>query len=288
MSPRWCSAWMALGLALTGLCSMGCNLQPKGGSGSGGDAAAASASAAGAGSGASAQDRKGHLTFKVQPTKNQSLQLLQTMFDGSSYPGGPLTKALDDKIAWPHDVLIQVRDCGVLNAFYNPQDHTVNLCYELAAYFFQYFSKHPLPEGPTAALIEAMTFTQLHEMGHMTIAELDLGAMGNQETDADGFATTLLLDGDAVGKHMARVGAVTMLALLKASGSKPQYFDEHPFSMERFSEILCLVYGSNPSAGADLIAEKLVLVSRAPKCQEEYTNTEKAWDKLLESHKIKP
>jgi hypothetical protein len=257
---------------------------------SGAGSAAAVASATPSASSSASAPMGGTVSFVVKPTQHADLQLLQALFDSKDYPGAAIAKALSGGFVWPNDVTEQVLDCGVLNAFYDPTKHTVNLCYELAGYYYGFFAKAGpffaraglAGKTPTSATVEAMTFTQLHETGHALIKELGIGAMGNEETDVDGFATVTLLK--AKLPQVARDGAVAMISLLGITGAKPQYFDEHPPSQERFAEILCIVYGSDPSANADLIANHLVDAARAPKCQAEYTNTLQVWDTLLKPH----
>jgi hypothetical protein len=292
---------LLLGAAAIAACTIGCNNSSSGSAGTASSAAAsasaapaaasasvaASASAAPSASAASlaptAPVATGHLTYKVLPTKIQELQLLQTMMDSKEYPGGALVQGLDQAFAFPNDVTELVRDCGTINAFYEPSTHTVNLCYELIGFFYGVFAKAKIPgQTPTQGAMAATLFTQLHETGHALIKELNIGAMGNEETDVDGFATVFLLKLGANG--VARDGAIAMYSMLGLTGPKPDYFNEHPPSQERVAEILCLVYGSDPSANADLIAKHLVEAERAPKCAAEFQNTSKVWKELLDPH----
>jgi len=266
---------IASGLVLLGLCVMGRSTHSAAAPGPTASASVAPTAAVSA----TAPQAGGHLTWVVQQTKNTNWQRLQTLLDSHAYPGPAITKMFDDQYAWPRNVVIQTRDCGVPNAAYSPSDHTVSLCYDLAFYFWEWFSKHPFQgKSTTQAVIDAMTFVQLHESAHMAIAELQTGSMGNQESDADGFATMLLLNGNAWMRQIPRVGATTMLALLNLSGPRPQYFNEHPPSQERFGDILCHVFGSDPAGNADLIAKQLVQVQRAPKCQQEFIDTKSVGD----------
>jgi hypothetical protein len=247
-------------------------------------AATTSASAAPSASAAStaAADTGKHITYRVLPTKNTGLQLLQTLFDSKDYPGPQMVAALDKDLVWPNNVVEQFRDCGAVNSMYIPDDHSVNLCYELAGYFYQTLPKLMKGASPTKVTIDAMIFTQLHETGHALIKEMNIGAMGNEETDVDGFATVVLLKG-GLGQ-VAIDGAVAMLSLLGITGTKPDYLNEHPPSQERFAEILCMVYGSDPTGYAKLVADHVVDADRAPKCQAEYENTAKVWQTLLAPH----
>jgi hypothetical protein len=230
----------------------------------------------------------GVLSFEVKPTQHSGLDILHSVFVGPDYPGAKLVGLFNDALVFPNNVVERVRDCGTINSFYSPDDHSVNLCYELAGFYYEFFDKNANLRGrqsSTQMMIRTMTFTQLHESGHMLIKELGIGAMGNEETDVDGFATVFLLEAKA--PDMAIDGALAMISLLQLSGPKPQYFDEHPPSQERFAEILCLVYGSDPAGQAGLIAAFPPLAARSQKCVGEFNNTVKVWDELLAPHSKK-
>jgi hypothetical protein len=50
----------------------------------------------------------------------------------------------------PRDTKLVVRECGDTNAFYNSDDGSVNLCYEMVAWVLATFAKHEGVSGPVA------------------------------------------------------------------------------------------------------------------------------------------
>ena len=67
---------------------------------------------------------------------------INLIFRASSNKYEPLVRQFEEGLAevldefsryfvWPHDVLVEFRDCGVLNAFYHPDTGRITMCYEL-------------------------------------------------------------------------------------------------------------------------------------------------------------
>ncbi|MET0284227.1 MAG: DUF4344 domain-containing metallopeptidase, partial [Polyangiales bacterium] len=57
---------------------------------------------------------------------------------------------------------------------------------------------------------------------------------------------------------------------------------EHSLNQQRFYQILCLVYGSNPRAYQALVSDGVLPASRAQRCPAEYAQKSAAWEQLLE------
>ncbi len=51
-----------------------------------------------------------------------------------------LADGLNQTLLLPNDITIVSGECGIANAFWNPQDRTVNICYEMMAMLTQMFS----------------------------------------------------------------------------------------------------------------------------------------------------
>ena len=119
---------------------------------------------------------------------------------------------------------------------------------------------------------------QVDETGTIRlIGELDMGITGGEEDAADDFAA-LLLAGSQNAKA-AQDGALALLQLGNLS-DKLVFWDEHSFGEQRFYNILCVIYGSDPNSHSELVP--LVLPPpRAQRRPEEYRRKRKAWDANL-------
>jgi putative metallopeptidase DUF4344 len=191
--------------------------------------------------------------------------------------------ALNRVFRFPQLVTIQWVDCGMVNAFWDGHDRIV-MCYELMDQLADLFSKKLKDkEQLKAAVMSAMFFTFFHELGHGAIAMFKLPAVGREEDAVDQLAALVLLKAGPKGPAMAILGA-EFFHLWAESGSKTPYFDEHSLDDQRFYNVMCLVYGSDPSKFGQMIGPKGLPESRARRCQGEYTKISAAWDTLLKGH----
>jgi hypothetical protein len=192
---------------------------------------------------------------------------------------------LNNTIRIPHTIEIQTVDCGVINAFYDPNSDRIIVCYELLDYFLQVFK--PTAKNDTQlgnAVMGALMFTFYHETGHGLIHLLDLPAVGREEDSVDQLATlTLISMGDA-GVEMAESGAYWFQLQSKKGNHTTPFWDEHGFDGQRFYNIMCLIYGSNPDKYKAFTKNGDLPVERARRCAEEYVKIDKAWNRLLEPH----
>jgi len=189
-------------------------------------------------------------------------------------------------------VAYDVNRCNVENAFYSPDDHSLNLCYPLAKSFYDSFRAHGYNDADAGkATMDALVFTTLHEMGHALINELGVGVTGKEEDAVDEFAAVVLISNKK--PEWAINGPLALVFLFsKYEGQHPPFFDEHAMSKQRLGDILCMVYGSDPKKFApdmnnwikQLGPDGQQLVERAPKCAGFYQQKDKAWTNLLKPY----
>jgi len=131
-----------------------------------------------------------------------------------------------------------------------------------------------------------LEFTLLHELAHAVIDLNDIPVLGGQEQAADQVALMLLMLSDDVNKN--DIDLVLLNKLLAISGewmlewkkenkdSPPIYWGTHPLAIQRFYEVTCLVYGSNPDKLEALRKDTMLPVERAWDCDLEFKQTRKA------------
>ena len=124
--------------------------------------------------------------------------------------------------------------------------------------------------------------TLFHELGHCLIDVWDLPATGREEDAVDQLATVIMLDGSPQGQKSA-INAALEFEIASRNDAKDDmlFWDEHSFSKTRFYDMLCLVYGSNPTKNAGLVGPDMLPEERAERCETEYKRAEHAWLKLL-------
>lgn len=123
-------------------------------------------------------------------------------------------------------------------------------------------AKDPQPpsESQNHFVLANTLWTLVHEMGHALISELEIPVLGNEEDAADQIATIALLHGAPGHRH----GADEALQLADAAEAwrlewmldqnnhaATAYWDNHPLDIQRYYNILCLLYGFDPDLLAD-------------------------------------
>jgi len=192
---------------------------------------------------------------------------------------------LNKTIRLPRSVDVQLVDCGTINAFYDPNSSRIIVCYELLDYFLSVFKGNVKSDDELGnAVIGATMFSFYHETGHGLIHQLDLPAVGREEDSADQIATLILMASGDQGVSMALSGAYWFQLQANKTDHQTPFWDEHAFDGQRFYNIMCLIYGSNPEKYAEFVATGNLHADRAKRCPEEYAKIHKAWQTLLGPH----
>lgn len=196
---------------------------------------------------------------------------------------------LNQTLALPRDVYLNMDDCGEANAFYTPDTSEITICYELVDKYEEDFKTVEKSQAKVDAMVEdTLVQTLFHELGHCLIDVWDLPATGREEDAVDQLATILILDGSAEGRATALNAARQFdIASRDEDSDDMAFWDEHSFSKTRFYDMLCLVYGSNPKQNRKLVGPNLLPAERAERCPEEYRRAERSWLKLLAPYVIK-
>jgi hypothetical protein len=191
---------------------------------------------------------------------------------------------LNRSFALPKDLSIVFSDCGEINAFYSKKSKDITICYELVDYLSQSLRRgYAKTADADAALTNAIAFVFFHELGHALIDIYDLSITGKEEDAADQLATVILLELEH-GGVMAIHGALAfgLLAADDTEVDELPFWDEHSFGRQRYFNVICWVYGSNPDPTIkDAVAKGGLPESRSSQCVSEYKRMHRAWLKLL-------
>jgi len=181
----------------------------------------------------------------------------------------------------PRDLSIVLAECGFVNAFYEPAKHRIVMCYELTEYLAKVFRSAGLSnrEAEIQAL-NATVFTFYHEAAHMLIHEWDLPITGKEEDVADQFSALLLANATEVGQQ-AILAASQWFALTSSQNSQDQFMDEHSLNQQRTYSLICILYGKNPAKYVSLVRRLKYPPERLAKCEAEYAQISKSWERLL-------
>ncbi len=192
---------------------------------------------------------------------------------------------LNREFVLPADVPVVLRECGEVNAFFDPETGEISLCYELVEHYAEIFmadaETDEEQEEAAVAVASATVFTFFHEMGHALIAIYDLPVTGREEDAVDQLAAMILLEGGEEGENAAIDGANSFVGEDEEAMEDLAFWDEHSFDGQRFYNILCWIYGKDPEGYQYLVDDEILPADRAEQCPAEYDRMSRSWTALL-------
>jgi hypothetical protein len=201
-----------------------------------------------------------------------------------------LADDINQTLNLPNDITLRGAQCGTPNAYWSEADNAITMCYEDTDWSLAVFTKANDPDPLQSALGSEYT-TFYHETGHMAISIYDLPVTGREEDVADQAAAYLLLTPGEDGQDPESVQSVKDFARAFASLAEVQteftaedMADEHSLNLQRVYNMECWIYGSNPEANGDLVANGQLPEDRAQGCPAEWEQLDQAWSTLLEPH----
>lgn len=198
-----------------------------------------------------------------------------------------LEKAADQlnrSLILPHDIYLRTKDCDEANAFYNPNDQSITMCYELMEHFFSLYKEAgDTDQAAYENMFDAVRFVFLHEMGHALIDTYKLPITANEEDAADRCSSFICIEelGDAGVKSILAAADAFRLESKSRTPSGRDLADEHLLQEQRFFNSLCMVYGSNPNKYGGIVEKGYLPEARAARCPSEYERTAQSWSNLL-------
>lgn len=204
-------------------------------------------------------------------------------------------QGLDGMLDLPRPIKFVTAECRQVNAFYSPERSEVVLCYEMIALVVgtagQYQKAAHLDGDFLARFVLAnMRFIALHETAHALIDILDLPSTGREEDAADQLAGTLMLLDKSRSESATdvadnlKMAAVFFKSLDDGNADANAYADTHSLGQQRFYNLMCMVYGSNPAKFLRIVTGGALPVERAEDCPEESHKITTAWARLLVPH----
>lgn len=213
------------------------------------------------------------LTIDPDPTPTRTAvgKVLAATLDG-----------LNKVVKLPRDIPVRLGKCGRVNASYFPDSHSIVVCDEMSDLLGEMFSMYKEETDARRSTLGAMLFIFLHEMGHGLIDQFQLPSTGREEDAVDQLATLLLIAGGKDAVKVALDGAEAWLAIKVTRGDTSEdYWDEHSLDEQRFYNIVCLIFGSNPDEYTYMVLDGDLPRPRAMRCKDEYKKNYAAWDRLL-------
>jgi hypothetical protein len=141
---------------------------------------------------------------------------------------------------------------------------------------------------PIQRFIESnVTETLYHEFAHALIDLLSLPVFGPEEYAADMLAIVMMnrLNDEATTVRLARDVAHAYMrdaSSYENAGRAHANWDKHPSNQQRYYNLVCLIYGANPTRRERLADEMDLPEDRAETCKEEFDMTNRAWSAVLD------
>ncbi len=155
-----------------------------------------------------------------------------------------------------------------------------------------------LDQDTVTFVLGNVQFVVLHELAHLVIGEFGVPVFGPEETAADYIAATALIGRDREDPAANRRSLEYLLAAADALiiswqqgtalGVDVPYWGAHALSIQRFYQVACLLYGSDPRGFEGLPARVGMPEGRAAGCSAEFRQAERALVWLLNTYGRKP
>ena len=210
------------------------------------------------------------------------------------------TRLLEDNAEWlndnyrlPQDIEVRAAECGTVNAFYSLGERAIVVCYELVTHLLDagYEMYGGDPDVAEDFAYNVLDGVMLHEVGHALVDAYDLPTTGMEEDAVDQFSA--MIQSRTYDEHDPTydVGRIMMLDVsdwwdYESQYGPSRYWDVHSLDEQRFYNIACYAYGSDPVANADLVGIDYLHPGRAKTCPGEYEQMSSSWDRLLDGYLV--
>ena len=233
----------------------------------------------------------------ISPRNPELLAAYNFVNDSNLFAKLPEVRGVDGTFVMPRPLKLVTAECQQVNAFYSPDKAEVVLCYEMIDAILSHASaiaeqKELGREFVSEYLMSNLRFIVLHELGHALIDQLDLNVTGREEDAADQLASTLILNSPDTTESPEDISRRLQMAatfFLAGSGGETgydlgAYADEHSLGEQRYFNVLCILYGSDPGRYLGIVTRSGLPEARAMRCPQESRRVTRSWARLLTPH----
>ncbi|HIJ85470.1 MAG TPA: hypothetical protein HPQ00_14865 [Magnetococcales bacterium] len=174
---------------------------------------------------------------------------------------------------------------------YNPERVEIFLPYAFVANVARLL-RHETQADPInlpTATLDVVEWVLYHELAHAFVDMYNLPVLGREEDAADALATLLAIELVEEGGRIALTAAdlLTQIAASPKNSTNASFWDEHSMDKQRFTQVVCWVYGSDTITFAPLANSGTIPRQRAQRCPDVFALMAQGWWRLLDRY-IKP
>src|SRR5687768_10895622 len=159
---------------------------------------------------------------------------------------GDFAKTLNEMVEVPVELGLRFAECGEENAYYDPDEKVVSVCYELLMSYYELLGeKFETEDELDEAVVGAFMFVFFHEIGHALVDVLELPVTGREEDAVDQLSTWLLITGEVEDAVVNGALVFEVSASKSDEVTHDEFADEHSLDDQRVYNILCWLYGSD-------------------------------------------
>ncbi len=184
----------------------------------------------------------------------------------------------------PKNIMIDVKRCGFSNMYWDPQKERITICDEMIEELGGVFKDEPDDAVFRRRVMFATSYFMFHEVGHALVQEYGLKGFGKQEDIADQIAFLLLLGNDEAETVASGADAFMGFANAQPNDAPRAFWDEHALNEQRYYNLVCWIYGSNPKQFAGLVSDNVLPAERAARCPGEVIDIIQAFNQQFGPH----
>jgi len=193
-------------------------------------------------------------------------------------------KQLNDQFILPYDINITFQNIGEPNAYYDPTTKSVYFGYEFVNLFDKVFLSEYTTEEAWEASKNTVIFFLLHELGHALVDVYKIPLNGNPEDVADNFSINLLAETSGINQAAIQGASFFQIFTKHEAEMKLQelpVLDEHLLNAQRFHNIVCKLYGSDPVKYNFVVSGGYLDETKSSRCAADYQSMKMAWERDL-------
>lgn len=189
--------------------------------------------------------------------------------------------ALNDVVRLPRDIGLRYAECSEANAYYDSDEHHILMCMELMEDIASTVEgQFETDDEAAEAAAGAWLAVALHEAGHALVDVLELPVTGREEDAVDQLAAWILIEADDVDSVLGAAASY----YTEDETDDSDFADEHSLNRQRYFNLVCWAYGSDPENSQELIDTWELPQARAEGCEAEYAQLDRSWSRLLRDH----